>query len=151
MIMFQTKYGTVVYASISQWISINSEHTSARCQICSHLAGIRLRFCSCPPLLAFQVDHPTTYLDRNLSVQIRVENRVQRYALAAVIYYAHEHFTAQIITRNGRVWFYDGMADAQQNNPALENVGSINDMSFNMQTCHGRRGSPCMAMYARTI
>ena len=141
--------GTVVYASISQWISINSEHTSVRCQICSRSAGIRLRFCSCPPILAFQVD-PTTYMDHNLSVQIGNRVQVQRYALAAVIYYAHEHFTAQIITRDGRVWFYDGMAIARQNNPALENVGSINDMSFNMQTCHGTRGgSPCMAMYAR--
>jgi hypothetical protein len=84
-------------------------------------------------------------MDYTLSVQS--ENRVERYALAAVIYYAHEHFTSQIITRDGRVWFYDGMAIARQNNMALEYVGSINDMSFDMQS--GRDGSPSMAIYSR--
>ena len=84
-------------------------------------------------------------MDYNLSIQI--ENRVQRYVLAAVVYYAHEHFTSQIITRDGRVWFYDGMAVAHQNAPALEHVGSINDLSFNLQSCRGR--SACMAIYSR--
>jgi hypothetical protein len=135
----------VLYGSISQWISIDTVQTSALCQMCGHSVGIRLKFCSCPPLLAFQLSEPTAIMDYTLSVQS--ENRVERYALAAVIYYAHEHFTSQIITRDGRVWFYDGMAIARQNNMALEYVGSINDMSFDMQS--GRDGSPSMAIYSR--
>ena len=137
--------GTVWYASISQWISSDTAQTSALCQICSCSVDIRLKFCSCPPLLAFQLSEPTIFIDRNLSV--RVENQVQRYVLAAVVYYAHDHFTSQLITRDGRVWFYDGMAVARQNTPTLEHVGSINDMSFDMQSCRG--GSPSMALYAR--
>ena len=135
----------VSYGSISQWISIDTAQTSALCQTCSCSVGIRLKFCSCPPLLAFQLSEPTTVVDYNLSVN--VENQVQRYALAAVVYYAHEHFTSQIITRDGRVWYYDGMAVARQNVPSLKHVGSINDASFNMQYCRG--GSPCLAIYAR--
>jgi hypothetical protein len=135
---------TVSYGSISQWISIDTAQTSALCEICSHSVGIRLKFCSSPPLLAFGLSESATFIDRTLSVQI--ENRVQRYVLAAVVYYAHEHFTSQVITRDGRVWFYDGMAVARQNTPTLEHVGSIN-MSFDMQSCRG--GSPCLALYAR--
>lgn len=135
----------VRYGSISQWISIDTVQTSALCQVCGHSVGIRLKFCSCPPILAFQLSEPTTTIDYTLSMQI--EDRVQKYALAAVIYYAHEHFTSQIITHDGRVWFYDGMAVTHQNDPALEHVGSINNMSFDMQSSRG--GSPCMAIYSR--
>ena len=112
---------TVSYGSISQWILIDTAQTSALCRTCSHLVAIRLRFCSSPPLLAFQLSDPSTLMDYNLSVH--VENRVQRYALAAVVYYAHEHFTSHIITRDRRVWYYDGMAVAHQNVPSLEHVG----------------------------
>ena len=134
-----------IYGSISQWVSIDSAQTTALCQTCNHSVAIRLKFCSCPPLLAFELTEATTFMDYNLSVQ--VENRVQGYALAAVVYYAHEHFTSQIITRDGRVWYYDGMALARRNIPSLEHVGSINDGTFNMQYCRG--GSPCLAIYAR--
>ena len=139
--------GTVSYASISQWISSDTAQTSALCRICSYSVGIKLKFRSCPPLLAFQLSElaGTTFIDRNLSVQ--VEYRVQRYVLAAVVYYAHEHFTSQVITRDGRVWFYDGMAVAHQNTPTLEHVGSINDTSFDIRSCRG--GIPCLVLYAR--
>src|ERR1700678_3111244 len=136
--------GAVSYGSISQWVLICTSQTSTLCQICSHSVDVRLKFCSCPPLLSFQLSEPTTFMEHILSVQI--ENQVQRYALAAVIYYAHEHFTSQIITRDGRVWFYDGMAVACQNVPTLEYVGSIH-MAFDMQSCRG--ASPSMALYAR--
>jgi hypothetical protein len=135
---------TVLYSSISQWISVDAAQTSAICQTCGHSVHIRLKFCSCPPLLAFELSEPTIFIDHNLSVQ--VENRAQRYVLAAVVYYAHEHFTSQVITRDGRVWFYNGMAVARQNIPTLEHVGSINDMTFDLRSCRG--GSPCMALYA---
>ena len=115
--------GTLLYSSISQWISIDTVQTSALCQICGHSVGIRLKFCSCPPLLAFQLLEPTTFFDHRLSMQIASESRVQIYALAAVVYYAHEHFTSQIITCNGQVWFYDGMVVACLSVPALEHVG----------------------------
>ena len=136
---------TVSHGSISQWVSIDTAQTSTLCEICSRSVGIRLKFCSCPPLLAFELSDPATFIDRTLSV--RIENQVQRYVLAAVIYYAHEHFTSQVITRDGRVWFYDGMAVADQNTPTLEHVGSINDTSFDLQSCRG--GSPSLVLYAR--
>jgi hypothetical protein len=138
--------GTVLYGSISQWISIDTAQTSALCQICSLSVDIRVKFRSCPPLLSFQLLEPTgtTFMDHILTVHI--EDRVQTYALAAVIYYSQQHFTSQIITRDGRVWFYDGMAVASQSVPALEYVGSIH-MAFDMQSCRG--ASPCMALYSR--
>ena len=131
--------------SISQWLLIDTARTSVLCEICDHSVGIRLKFCSCPPILAFELSGPRTFIDHALSMQ--VENRVQRYVLAAVVYYAHEHFTSQIVTCDGRVWFYDGMSVARQKSPTLEHVGSINDMSFDMKSCRG--GSPCLVLYTR--
>ena len=131
------------FTSIAQWVSTDTEQTTALCSVCQHPASIRLKFCRTPPLLAFEFSaQPTISIVHTFSV--RLENRVQNYSLAAVIYYSHEHFTTQIITRDGRVWFYDGML-ITPTVPTLNCVGSINDPSFSLQVCRG--GTPCAALY----
>ena len=61
--------------------------------------------------------------------------------VAAVIYYANSHFTAQIITRDGRIWFYDGMKILDPNiQPTLEYVGTIHSQ-INMHVCRGGEAS----------
>ena len=133
------------FTSIAQWVSSDTEQTTARCSVCQHSVSIRLKFCRMPPLLAFEFSaQPTIDIVHTLNVQL--ENHVQRYSLAAVIYYSHSHFTTQIITQDGRVWFYDGMLITDPRaEPTLECVGSINDPSFSVQVCRGR--TPCAALY----
>ena len=129
--------------TFSWWVATDTEQTTALCSVCQHPASIRLKFCRTPPLLAFEFSaQPTISIVHTFSV--RLENRVQNYSLAAVIYYSHEHFTTQIITRDGRVWFYDGML-ITPTVPTLNCVGSINDPSFSLQVCRG--GTPCAALY----
>jgi len=61
--------------------------------------------------------------------------------LAAVIYYGNSHFTAQIVTADGRTWFYDGMEITDPNiQPTLEYVGTIHSQP-NMNVCRGREAS----------
>ena len=66
---------------------------------------------------------------------------------AAVIYYANLHFTAQIITRDGRIWFYDRMKfmdlDVQ---PCLEHIGFIHHW-LSLYRC--KEGYACAAIYSR--
>ena len=133
------------FTSITQWVSSDTEQTTACCSVCQHPVSIRLKFCRTPPLLAFEFSgQPTIGIDHMLNVQL--ENRVQRYYLAAVIYYSYNHFTTQIITRDKRVWYYDGMAIANPTvEPTLDCVSSINDPSFSVQVCQG--GTPCAAIY----
>ena len=135
------------FTSIAQWVSLDTEQTTACCSVCQHPVSIRLKFCKMPPLLAFEFSaQPTIDIDHTLNV--RLENCVQRrqYSLVAVIYYSHNHFTTQIITQDARVWFYDGMSITNPTvNPTLNCVGSINDPSFSVQVCRG--GTPCAALY----
>ena len=91
----------------------------------------------------YSLAQPTISIVHTFSV--RLENRVQNYSLAAVIYYSHEHFTTQIITRDGRVWFYDGML-ITLTVPTLNCVGSINDPSFSLVLCTARLGLKAAAL-----
>jgi len=61
----------------------------------------------------------------------------------AVIYYTNQYFTAQIVTHDGRLWFYDGMLCVNPDiEPTLGPVGSIHD-ALNMHTSKG--GQACAA------
>jgi hypothetical protein len=101
--------------------------------------------CRAPPFLAFDFSGGTINLD--YTVSIKVENLDQNYALAAVIYYAHNHFTSQVITHDGAVWFYDGLSLVDMTaEPTLEYVGSINNSFFSLQHCSG--GTPSAAIYS---
>ena len=76
-----------------------------------------------------------------------VEDQGHQYVLTAVVYYGHHHFTNQIITRDGRIWFYDEMAIAEQQAlPNLEYVGSIHRQQ-DLYNCRGN--NVCAAIYAR--
>ena len=69
--------------------------------------------------------------------------------LVAVVYYANQHFTSKVITRDGRLWFYDGMAIANQNvQPTLKHVGFIHNQP-DLHTCEESHGQACAAIYAR--
>ena len=69
------------------------------------------------------------------------------YKLLAVIYYADHHFTAQIVTRDGRIWHYDGLALVNPNiQPTLEEVGFIHCCP-DLQSCRGGRATA--AIYAK--
>ena len=79
-------------------------------------------------------------------LNVQLENHVQRYYLAAVIYYSHNHFTTQITTQDRRMWFYDGMLITNWTvDPTFDCVGSINDPLFSVQVC--LEGMPCAAIY----
>ena len=136
--------GVHAYGSIAQWVSTETHHAYARCHICAHKVGLKLRFCCSPPLLVFSIFQLSIHIDT--AFKIVVENSDHLYTLAAVIYYANSHFTAQIITRDGRVWFYDGMQIIDPNiQPTLEYVGTIHSQ-IDMRVCRG--GGASALIYA---
>ena len=138
--------GVHEYGSIAQWVSPETHHAYARCQICAQAVGLKLRFCLSPPLLVFSISRLSTHIDTTFKISI--ENLDHVYTLAAVIYYANSHFTTQIITRDGGIWFYDGMKFLDPNvEPTLEYIGNIHSQ-INMRVCRG--GEASALIYARS-
>ena len=116
--------GVHEYESIVQWLSTETCHACAQCQICSLSVDIKLSFHQCPPLMAFSFPQLRIGIDNTFKISF--ENSEHTYKLADVIYYANLLFTAQIIMRNGRIWFYDGMKFMEPDvQPCLEHVGFI--------------------------
>ena len=136
--------GVHEYESIAQWVSTETHHAYARCQICAHAVNLKLRFRHSPPLLVFSISRLSIHIDTTIKILIENSDNVTHhvvYTLAAVIYYANSHFTAQIITRDGRIWFYDGMKILDPNiQPTLEYVGTIHSQ-INMHVCRGGEAS----------
>ena len=136
--------GVNEYESITQWVSPETHHVNARCQTCHHMVNIRLKFHHCPLLLVFSMLGLRLHLDSNFLLS--VDNHNCMYTLIAVVYYADLHFTAQIITRDGIIWYYDGLALVNQNVLTLEYMGSMH-CHPDMLTC--KNSQACAAIYAK--
>ena len=133
------------YESIVQWVSTETNHALTQCEVCGLPANVKLRFRNCPPLIAFSFPQMRISIDNTF--EITIENSGYRYTIAAVIYYANQHFTAKIITRDGRIWFYNGMELIDPNvPPILEHVGFMHTQR-NLYTSRG--GEACAVIYAR--
>ena len=138
--------GVHEYESIVQWVSAETHHAEARCHICHHPVSINLRFQHGPPLLVFSMAGSRTHINTSFDI-VSVDNLVSTYTLLAVVYYADQHFTTQIITHDGRIWYYDGLALKNPNvQPTLEEVGSIHRRP-DLQSCQG--GQATAVVYAR--
>ena len=144
--------GRNVYESIAQWISLDTRHLEIACQHCGHAVGLQRKFRSAPPLLVFSMPISTstrTTTLMNTTLNISIEDQNHKYVLMTVVYYGHHHFTNHVITRDGRIWFYDGMAIMnRQVRPALKCVGSIHvqqDLNL-LYNCRGNR--VCTVIYA---
>ena len=128
--------GVHEYGSIVQWVSEETHHAEARCQICRHAVNIKLRFQHGPPLLVFSMAGSRTHINPSFDIT-SIDTCISTYTLLAVIYYADQHFTAQVVTRDGRIWYYDGLALINPNSqPTLEEAGSIHCQP-NLQSCRG--------------
>ena len=76
--------------------------------------------------LSLSFSFPQLRIGIDITFKILFENSDHNYMLAAVIYYANHHFTAQVIMRDGRIWFYNGMELADLKvQPCFEHVGFI--------------------------
>ena len=137
--------GVYEYESIVQWVSTETQHAKARCEICGSTAGVKQRFRHGPPLLVFSIPDSRIRIDNTFDIS--TGNHCHTYILVAVIYYGSQHFTSQLVTRDGRLWFYDGITIADPSiEPTLELVGSIQSQP-SMNMCEGRRA--CAIIYAR--
>ena len=142
------------YESIAQWIYLDTRHIEIACRHCGHAVGLQRRFRSTPPLLVFSIPTSNSRTLMNTTLEISIEDQNHKYLLTAVVYYGnhHDHFTNHIITRDGRIWFYNGMAILdQQVRPALECVGSIHNQQDSdlLYSCRGN--NMCAVIYAHQL
>jgi hypothetical protein len=132
------------FDSISEWISTCSEQASHLCRICRLQARIEYKFQAAPPLLAFSFPGSMTYIDH--SFELKVDGRLHTYKLSTVIYFceADAHFVSYVITKDGQIWFYDGMS--YLSNPTMEYCGTLHNQPPQLETCRG--GQASVAIYA---
>ena len=100
--------GTNSFNSINQWISTYSEPTRQACNICNSPLYLKYTLENIPEFLVFDFggrDH----LEINKSFLLNKDGIQYLFKLKGVIYFSQNHFTSRIITRNGQIWFHDGM------------------------------------------
>ena len=134
---------------MTEWIStsLDSEQAFHVCRVCeSSQAKIKYRFQTAPPLLAFSFPGSTTYIDHD--IELKVNGSLHTYQLSGVIYYREvdAHFVSYVITKDGQIWFYDGMT--YLSNPTMEYCGTLHNQPPQLETCRG--GQASVAIYAQT-
>ena len=76
----------------------------------------------CSPFIAFIVyDTRAKYTS-----QIILPNQHQLYRLCGIVYYANNHFVAQIIDKQGDIWYHDGYAQRDKVK-YMTNILNINE------------------------
>lgn len=66
------------------------------------------------------------------------------YALRGIVYYANTHFTSQIVTTDGDIWYDDGIVTGSQ---MLYN-GKLAEMS-EMDLCNCKEGIATLSIYSK--
>ena len=68
--------GVHEYESIAQLVSTETLHAYARCQICAHDVGLKLKFCRSPPLLVFSISRLSIHIDTTFKISIENSDHV---------------------------------------------------------------------------
>jgi len=102
-----TGVSTLVGYSIQEYMDDFSMPLSATCPECRNQLVHSFSFASHPPLLCIELWQRLRLLDSVLHISVGDLHR--EYNLRGIIYFSGEHFTSRVITRNGMVWFHDGI------------------------------------------
>ncbi|KAJ4488808.1 hypothetical protein C8J55DRAFT_423376 [Lentinula edodes] len=140
---------TEPYDSISDWIHHHYHTTRHKCSSCNTNIHILYSMNVYPPIIAFQLSQPDQgkdipYIEMTLTVQ-DASNKNQKYSLSGIIYFGEAHYTARIIDQDGKVWYYDGIAD----NGRFSYNGNIN--TDNIQLHKRGQKQAAVAIYALDI
>jgi hypothetical protein len=93
--------------SVQEYMDEFSTPLSATCSECGNQLVRSFSFAFHPPLLCIELWQRLRILDPVLNISVGGLRR--EYKLRGVIYFSGEHFTSRIITKNGMVWFHDGI------------------------------------------
>ena len=117
------KPGRYKSRDISQWLeAILNQKISIPCANCGDIITTTVTFSAPPPFIAFIVyDTKAKYTS-----QIILPNQHQLYRLCGIVYYANNHFVAQIIDKQGDIWYHDGYAQRDKVN-YMTNILNINE------------------------
>ena len=93
--------------SIQEYMDDFSVPLSTTCPECGNVLVHSFLFTCHPPLLCIELWQGLRLLDSVLHID--AGGLHHQYKLRGVIYFSDKHFTSRIITRNGMVWFHDGI------------------------------------------
>ncbi|KAF8871882.1 hypothetical protein BD779DRAFT_1451485 [Infundibulicybe gibba] len=73
-----------------------------------------------------------------------VDGRQHSYALRGIVYHGDNHFTARVVTVEGRVWYHDGMVTGRELVPE-----GILTSRIDLTSCQSR--TAIVTVYARRV
>ena len=112
-----------------------------RCNECLTKLKIFLTYNEPPKLLI--LEYPYTTIKTSHKIKIKVNNTNTLLYLKGIIYYGENHFTSRIISKDGKIWFNDGITTGGR---SIEE-GHLSMMSDkNLRKCKGK--DLILAVYA---
>ena len=132
--------GRSLFKSTAEWMQMNSQQGTNRCETCDKPVNINISFIVPPPLVILEFSG--SEIDIDDSFEVAHLGQPHKYNLAGVVYYkdADRHFVSNIVTPDKQFWFYDGMS----NGGHMSCLGSLAQPLAATQ-CRG--GSACAAFY----
>ena len=130
--------GRSLFKSTAEWMQMNSQQGTNRCETCDKPVNINISFIVPPPLVILEFSG--SEIDIDDSFEVAHLGQPHKYNLAGVVYY--KHFVSNIITPDKQVWSYDGM----RNGGHMSCLGPLAvHQPATQSRCRG--GSACAAFY----
>jgi hypothetical protein len=103
--------GRSPFKSTAEWMQVNSQQGTNRCETCDKPVNINVSFVVPPPLVILEFSGSEIDIDDGF--EIVHLGQIHKYSLAGVVYYknADQHFVSIIVTPDKQVWSYDGMSN----------------------------------------
>jgi hypothetical protein len=117
------------------------EETNVTCSYCLEKMEIAHRFLL--PLPFIVLDFSSKQLQIDATFRLLINNEECIYGLQGIVYYGDSHFTARVVSKNGMVWFHDGIATGQ----SLLYEGTILTFTGSFNLCRGKEAA--VVVYAK--
>jgi hypothetical protein len=101
--------GRSPFKSTAEWMQVNSQQGTNRCETCDKPVNINISFIVPPPLVILEFSGSEINIDD--SFEVAHLGQPHKYGLAGVVYYKNidQHFVSNIVTPDKQLWSYDGM------------------------------------------
>jgi hypothetical protein len=95
---------------VQDYMDDMTDPLSEGCPVCDVGLWQRFMVMHHPPLVSVELRQDASVID---VLELTSGDVRRRYHLRGIIYFAADHFTAQVITNSGMVWYHDGLLTGQ--------------------------------------
>lgn len=114
------------------------------CSGCHGSTEMITHFQEAPPILSLSLPSEDNVISISKQITVKCEHEDVLYVLKGIVYYANAHFTSQIVTANGDVWYHDGIGTGGE----ILYDGKLAEMS-ELDLLHRKGGNATLSVYSR--